>query len=218
MTENWLAAFPPLAALPDDQRQRLLQIAQIAALPAGQTVFHDGGACANYLMVIDGSVRVQMVAESGREIVLYRVEKGQTCVLTTSCLMAGEDYNAEGLTETDVTAAILPAAAFQDLLATSRIFRAFVFSAYGTRVNGLLALIEEVAFGRIDQRLAQFLLDRGRESASLPLTHQDIAVELGSAREVISRQLKEFERRGLVRLARGRIDLADREGLGLVAK
>lgn len=199
-------AFPSLADLAADHRAWLSGVARLVRVPPGRAVFHEGSACEAFLMVLDGVVKVRKVSDSGREILLYRVERGQTCVLTTACLMARAPYGAEGITETPVTAAALPAGAFAHMMEVSAAFRAFVFGAYATRVSDLLMLIEEVAFGRIDARMAQVLLAHARDGIWSG-THQDLAVELGSAREVISRQLKEFERRGWVDLARGRVTL-----------
>lgn len=213
MTATLTTAFPALAALDPDARRLLETAARPVRLPAGTTVFADGDACQAFLLVLEGCVRVQKVAETGREIVLYRVEPGQTCVLTTSCLLSQGVYGAEGVTETPVAGMALLPGAFQTLMATSAGFRTFVFAAYATRVSDLLMLIEEVAFGRIDQRLAAVLLDKAGAGDAVLATHQDLAVELGTAREVVSRQLKDFERRGLVALARGRVSLADRGGL-----
>lgn len=214
---EWRTAFPALADLEPDAAARLAVAADRVRLPSGAAAFRPGDACSAYLMVLDGTVKVATTAESGREIVLYRVGRGETCVLTTSCLMSAADYEAEGLAETQVTALALPAVAFRDLLTESRVFRDFVFSSFGTRLTGLLALIQEVAFQRIDRRLARLLLSRGRGGEAIAATHQDLAVELGSAREVISRQLKEFERRGVVSLTRGHIRLVDADALARLA-
>ncbi|WP_413206559.1 Crp/Fnr family transcriptional regulator [Rhodospirillum sp. A1_3_36] len=211
-----LEAFPDLMALPERDRLELTRSLAMARLSAGKIVFTEGMTCEHFLMVTDGAVRVCKTAESGREIVLYRVERGQTCVLTTACLMNGQAYGAEGVAETAVEALVLPAGAFSRLMDGSPNFRHFVFSAYATRVSDLLMLIEEVAFGRIEARLARFLLSHHREG-TWEGTHQDLAKELGTAREVVSRQLKDFERRGLVTLGRGRVVLLDRVTLeGLV--
>lgn len=216
MPEPWTDAFPALAGL-DRAARRRLAAAQQATLPAGEVVFREGDACSHYLMVLAGAVRVQMVSEQGREIVLYRVGEGQTCVLTTACLMGGQAYNAQGVVESEVTALMLPVAAFRDLVAESAGFREFVFSAYGTRLSDLLLLVEEVAFRRVDARLAALLLARS-ETGGMAVTHQGLAVELGTAREVISRQLKEFERRGWVRLGRGRVAVVRPEALAALAR
>lgn len=211
--QRFWQAFPALAGLEDEARGKLARAAQPASLPKGAVLFRPGDVCRNYLMMIDGAVRVQMTAESGREIVLYRVARGETCILTTSCLMTRRDYGAEGVAESDCAALALDAGSFHDLLGCSALFRDFVFRSFGTRITGLLTLVEEVAFRRIDLRLARFLLDRAPGGGELELTHQVIAVELGTAREVVSRQLKEFERRGLVGLTRGRVAVVDPAGL-----
>lgn len=213
MADDWTRGVPALDGLDGASRARLRALCRPAALPAGTRVFGEGTACQAYLILLSGEVRVRKVAESGREIVLYRVGAGETCIITTACLMSGVDYDAEGIAETDVTARVLPAAGFRELLGASEPFRDFVFRAYGSRISSLLMLIDEVAFGRMDRRLAACLLDRARGGAELAATHQDLAVELGSAREVVSRLLKEFERKGWVELARGRIRLLDRAAL-----
>lgn len=217
-SQDWTLAFPPLRRLDEEARRLLLGAAHNVVLPAGTVLFQEGSHCESYMLVLEGSVRVQKLSETGREIVLYRVERGQSCVLTTSCLMTREDYGAEGIAETEIHAVMLPAQPFRALLAQSDIFRDFVFAAYASRIAGLLLLIEEVAFGRIDARLAQWLLTRGAEDGQWRGTHQDLAVELGTAREVVSRQLKEFERRGWVSLFRGRIDIIDKTALADLAR
>ncbi len=220
--DTLLAAFPDLAAVSGDGRRLLEQAVRLAEVPPGTVLFSEGGACQAYVLVLDGSVRVQKVSEGGREIVLYRVERGQTCVLTTACLLTRAEYGAEGVAETTVKAAMVPATVFEQLVDLSPVFRRFVFAVYATRIADLLMLIEEVAFGRIDVRLAQLLLAHaarggGVAGGAVEITHQALATELGTAREVISRQLKEFERRGWVALARGRIDMRNSAALAQLA-
>jgi len=211
--QTWPDRFPELRDLDDPAWREVLAASHIVRLPPGTSVFRDGDSCRSYMLVLSGRIRIQKVAESGREIVLYRVEAGQGCVLTTSCLLAGRNYPAEGIAETEVTAVTIPLDRFEQGLAHSAGFRRFIFSTYTRRLTDLIMLIEEVAFGRIDVRLAHYLVRNAGGDDTLAATHQELAVELGSAREVISRQLKEFERRGWVRLARGRVELLDREAL-----
>ena len=205
--------FPALRELETDSLRLLTRSARLITLPPGTKVFEAGMPCGNYLMVASGRVRVQQVSESGREIVLYRISGGESCVLTTACLLAHEDYAAEAIAETEISALVVPRACFDQLLADSLRFRDFVFTAYASRLTDLLLLVEEVAFGQVDARLAERLLDLRAPAGVVPLTHQDLAAELGTAREVVSRQLKEFERRGYIRRERGRIDILDAEGL-----
>lgn len=203
------AIFPHLAGLDPESAKAFQAAARPMTVAAGTVLFRNGAECSNYVLVLDGSIRVHKTSEGGREIVLYRVERGQSCVLTTNCLIANEPYGAEGVAETPVELVILPAVAFRTLLARSERFRDFVFSAYAARISDLLLLIEEVAFGRIDVRLAGWLAERARPEGRIKATHQDIAVELGTAREVVSRQLKDFERRSWLSLARGSMEILD---------
>lgn len=154
-------------------------------------------------------MRVQQTSESGREIVLYRIHSGESCVLTTACLLAYDDYAAEGIAETDIKAAAIPRSVFDDLVASSAPFRNFVFEAFSKRITGLFLMIDEVAFQRIDVRLAQKLQELAEGSAAVRATHQQLSVELGTAREVISRQLQEFQRREWITQTRGLITITN---------
>ena len=214
---DWIDQFPDLAALPASDRAILTDNAQRVTLPAGTTVFAPGLAAESFLLVLDGTVRVQQTSASGREIVLYRVSGGETCIMTTACLLSDEMYSAEGVTESEVHAVAIPKGAFEDALARSAGFRRMVFGEYSHRISDVMHVVEEVAFERLDKRLAQRLLALASADGTLTVTHQDLATELGTAREVVGRQLKELHRRGFVSLARGSISITDRDGLGALA-
>lgn len=211
--DDWLQQFSELSAIEDPVWKEVLDSARPVEIPAGTTVFRDGDGCQNYMFVMEGSVRVQKMSENGREIVLYRVNAGEACILTTSCLLSHQRYPAEGITESDLRAISIPVSMFDKGISGSAGFRAFVFSSYGRRIADLILLVEEVAFGRMDIRLGQYLVDAADDSGQISSTHQVMATELGTAREVVSRQLKEFERRGWVKLGRGNIQVADLEAL-----
>lgn len=219
-SDTWITRFPGLSAgLEPAVGERLLRESRIARVPAGTMLFGPGQPPTHLLLLLEGTVRVQQTSESGRDIVLYRVEAGQSCVLTTACLLAYEDYLAEGIAETDLVTVAIPRPVFDELLATSPGFRTFVFTAYSRRITDLFRVIDEVAFQRVDIRLAQRLIDLSRGKEIVPATHQDLASELGTAREVVSRQLQEFQRRGWVSQSRGSITLRDRAALeGLAAE
>ncbi|GMQ99846.1 MAG: Crp/Fnr family transcriptional regulator [Zetaproteobacteria bacterium] len=213
----WLKAFPELSQMDAPLRGKLLSHARELDAPAGHVLFRDGEDCKGYVMVVSGSVRVQKMDAQGREIVLYRVEAGQTCMLTTACLLGGKAYPAEGIAEEDTRLALLPANSFAQLMEAA-VFRRFVMAAIGSRIADLMLLVEDVAFGRMDVRLARLLLRRSGEGQKpIAATHQDLAIELGTAREVISRIIKDFERRGWVRLARGEVCVNDTESLRSLA-
>ncbi len=207
-----------LAGLPEPVRDVVLQEAARIAAPAGTILFRPGDACSLYLLLTEGTVRVQLVTGGGHQIVLYRVEQGQSCVLTTSCLIAHEEYAAEGIAETPISGLGLSPALFERMLAESPEFRRLIFTDFGHRLADLMVLLNEVAFRRIDARLADWLvLTSAREGRSIRHTHQEAAIELGTAREVVSRQLKEFERQGLVSLSRGRIEVLGPDTLRQIA-
>lgn len=211
--DDWTARFPGLARLSRPVRDRLLQRSRITDLGPGAVIFGPGKSPENMLFLLDGTVRVQQVSEGGREIVLYRIHAGESCVLTTACLLSYDDYAAEGIAETAVRAAAVPREVFDDLVAQSRPFREFVFAAFAKRITDLFLVIEEVAFRRVDMRLALKLLELSEGRDVLEATHQMLAVELGTAREVVSRQMQEFQRRGWITQRRGTITLRDRAAL-----
>jgi len=210
---DWRRVFPQLAGIDDAAVNDLLDHAGVIRLPADTTAFRHGDACENYLLILDGRVKVLTRAENGREIVLYRLGAGDSCVLTTSCLFGHASYPAEGIAETDVTALAISAGPFHRVIQASRPFREFVFSSFASHLGSLIALVEEVAFGRLDIRLARHLLEYDSDGKLPRTTHQQLATELGSAREVISRQLKDFETRGWLKLGRGSIELVDKTAL-----
>ncbi len=214
----WLEHFSALRGLAGPVWQRLLRSARVATLPVGTMVFRDGAECRDYLLVLAGTVRVQKTSEDGHEIVLYRVRPGESCVLTTSCLLAGERYPAQAVTESEVHAVLVQVGVFRDALTATPGFREFVFAAYGQRIVDLILLVREVSFERIDARLARRLLEKAAGAAEVSTTHQALAAELGTAREVISRRLLALAQRGWVLTGRGRICLLDRDALARLAR
>lgn len=214
---TWIDRIRPFAGLDAEARDNVARRARIVHLPRDAHPFVPGAPCDAYLIVLEGSVRVQIVAESGREIVLYRVTAGESCVLTTSCLLKHEPYSAEAVCESAVTAVALPAPLFHDLLGASPAFRNAVLESYASRVTDLIMTFEDLAFRRLDRRLAEALLGRAVDGAVVA-THHDLAVEIGSAREVVSRALKALQREGMVELGRGMIHINAPEKLARLAR
>ena len=213
LAEHWVDRFPGLARLDPETKQLLLSRSAIVTVPKDTTIFGPGKSPENMLFLLDGTVRVQQTSETGHEIVLYRIHAGQSCVLTTACLLAYEDYTAEGISETPVEAAAIPRAVFDELVARSKSFRDFVFAAFSKRITDLFLMIDEVAFQRLDVRLADKLIELSGGKEVIATTHQKLSVELGTAREVISRQLQEFQRRGWIEQSRGAVSLVNRKAL-----
>ncbi len=206
--------FPTLTA-GDAASRLLLASAQTLEIPADQPIFHAGSACRHYVLVVDGTIRVQVIGQGGREAVLYRVLPGQACVLTTCCILSGDPYPAEGFSESPVRALSFSKPIFDRGLEEAPAFRRLVFANLGQRLAEVICRMEELAFRPVETRLAAFLLERGEREPgrTLALTHQEIAIELGSAREVISRHLKLMEKAGLVALGRSSLRVRDPVGL-----
>jgi len=217
MNGDWIDRFEGLKRLPGELRDALVAGSRIVEVPAGTQIFAPGQSADNLLLLLEGTVRVQQRSETGREVFLYRVHAGESCVLTTACMLAYEEYAADGIAETDVRAVAIPRATFDHLTARSPVFREFIFKAYSRRITDLLTLIDDIVFQRMDVRLAARLLELAGEDV-VHATHQKLAAELGTAREVISRILADFQRRGWIEQARGEIRLTGREGLVRLAR
>ncbi len=207
--------YPALAGLAAEGLARLLTPLQPIHLPAGTQVFAEHQPCQGFPLLLDGSIKVVKQAPNGRELMLYRVAPGGSCIITSSCLLGHTDYNARGIAETPLTLLIVPAPAFATLLAEHPPFRDFIFHLFAERISELMQLVEEVAFARLDQRLAKLLL--ARNETTINATHQQLADELGSVREIVSRLLKGFAAQGLVTLGREQITLTDSDGLQKLA-
>jgi CRP/FNR family transcriptional regulator len=188
---------------------------------AGTVMLCKGDPCSSFLLVTKGSMRVHEISEAGREIVLYRVFPGDVCVLSLSSLVDGAPFAAEAVTETDMEGIALSPQEFQKALADSSGFRNFVLSTLARRMCDVLARVEEIAFRRLDHRLActLFQLFEQKDTDHLKITHQELAKELGTTREVTSRLLKDFEQKqGCIRLRRGSIELLSRTDLESLAR
>ena len=206
--------FPFFAGMPAARLDALVADAQFLRAPAGAVLFDANQPCRGFPLVLEGSVRVTKNAPNGREILLYRVEPGQSCIQSGGCLLGHADYSASGVAETEVELLSVPPAQFNELLLGFEPFRRYVFGMYGERLAEVMELVEEVAFRRLDARLAQLLIRRG---PVIEGTHQQLADELGSVREIVSRLLRSFEQRGLVRIERERVTALDPKGLAALA-
>jgi len=218
MIADWTERFRGTAALPRPVRDRLVSVARIVKFSKGAQVFSPDNIPESLLFLYDGRIRVSQSSENGREIVLYRVDAGESCVLTTACMLSEEAYNAEGIAETDITAVVLSKPGFDRLAAEEEAFRKLIFSAYSRRLIDLLRVVDDVAFGHIDVRLADRLVALAGDLREISATHQDLASELGTAREVVSRVLSDFQKREMISLSRGRITLTNKPALRALAK
>ncbi len=209
MPSDWLEDVPLLRRLDAPTRAMLREAAIRKQIPRGAVLFRPGDQCVHFPLIVAGTVRVQRVTESGREIVLYRVSNNETCILTTASLLSDDAYSAEGVAETDVVAYIVPAERFAALMNASGDFRALVFDGYSKRIATLMSRIEEIVCTRINVRLAERLLALKGPDNRINVTQQALAADLGTAREVVGRTLKGFERSGWVKLSRGGAEITN---------
>ncbi len=204
MDEKLFKEFPSLTPI----RQRLANQG-LAKLPKGTQIFAEGDPCQMIAFLVQGRVRVFKLAESGREMTLYRIHPGESCILSISSLLSHNPLPAIAQVEEDVEAFAMPAALFSTLMKEEPCLQAFVFDLLSRRLSEVLTTVEEVAFHRVDQRIMRHLLELPQQEGLIQVTHQAIAVDLGTSREVVSRILKELESQGLLQLQRGAIQLTD---------
>jgi len=212
--ERLVALYPPFASLAPDRLDAVLDEAPAMTVPAGTVMFDEKNPCMAFPLLLEGTVRVAKSAPNGRELQLYRVVPGEACVMTSSCLLGHAPYAARGIAESDTTLVTLPAPIFNRLVTEHEPFRTYVFSLFADRLSELMQLVEAVAFQRLDQRLAALLLGKGKV---IRTTHQQLADELGSVREIVSRLLRSFADQGLVALSREQIEIRDPAGLRGIA-
>lgn len=192
-----------------DLARLLVRHSRAVTLPRGDCLFREGDDCESFVFVISGSLKIQRPTPEGHELVLYRVDAGQECHLASACLLGGERYSATAVAEEASEVLIIPRSDFFQLLEQQPDFRAFIYRNIEHGMTELLDLVQEVAFDPMVHRLAVVLIKRSHAGAVVATTHEELALELGSAREVISRLLKGFEHKGWVRLHRGLIEIVD---------
>ncbi len=205
-----LQQYSMLRKLPGADQAELMATATVMHLPAGTVIFDEDQICQGFPMLLSGNIRVIKAAPNGRELQLYRVVPGESCILTSSCLLGNTHYHARGITEQAVEMVLLPAPSFHALLEKQKSFREHVFHLFSERLTDLMQLVSAVAFQKLDQRLANLLVNKPNP---IHVTHQALADELGSAREIVSRLLKSFAEQGWVRLGREQIDITDVDAL-----
>jgi CRP/FNR family transcriptional regulator, anaerobic regulatory protein len=184
----------------------ILSVSHYKAFPKDTQIYSEGDFCAAIALIISGEIRVFKIGESGREITLYEIERGETCILNASCILSNMSYPAHAVTMLDAELLLVPAQEFRKLLSRYEEMRGFIFTLLSQRLTSVMTLVEEVAFGRMDLRLFEYIEEKS-EAGKLNSTHQKIANDLGTSREVVSRLLKDFERHGKIILSRNLIQI-----------
>jgi len=205
-----LQKYPVLRDTPGDTLDVLLASATKMKVPAGSVMFEENQPCMGFAMLLEGRARVVKASPNGRELHLYDVQPGEACILTSSCLLGKSVYQARCTMSQAAELVVLPPATFRLLFSASESFRDYIFSRYSERISELLQLVAAVTFQKLDQRLAAWLVQR---TGTIQITHQALADDLGTLREMISRLLKNFAEQGWVTLGREQIEVRDAAAL-----
>lgn len=213
---NWTADATGFASLGVETRAALDSLVP-ASVPAGTVLFRPGDAAQGFVIVLSGRVDVFLTGPNGREILLYSVRPGQSCIQTTLGLLGGEDYAGEAIAHENCRIVLVPRARFLSLMDRAQDFRGFVFAAFAQRMQTMMHVLEKLAFQRVEARLAEHLLDIAGPDGVVSATQAELAVAIGTAREVVSRRLDALARRGIVQSERGRVLLRDPAALGEIA-
>jgi CRP/FNR family transcriptional regulator len=209
---NRLASVLPILQQAEPRMAReLQQVASFACIPAGQDVFIEGDPTEAITLLISGVVRVYKIGETGREITLYRFGVGESCVLTANAILSRKTFPAIATVQEPAEAVVIPAENFREWVRRYDRWRDFVFELFSHRLAMVMALVDEVVFRQMDRRVAKLLLSRAQTQNRIRITHQEIAADLGSSREVISRLIEEFAAEGILRSGRGMIEILDFE-------
>ncbi len=194
------------------------RVAYYARIPAGKDIFLEGDAVQSIALILSGNVRVYKIGEQGREITLYRFGLGESCILTANAIMNQQLFPAVALVESEAEAIMIPADTFRDWMRRYEEWRTFLFDLLSQRLADVMAIVDEVVFHRMDARVAALLLRSTDQGSILQTTHQEIAAELGTSREVISRILEGFESAGLIASSRGQVEILDADELAARAE
>ncbi len=193
--------------------QEFMRQATCVQIKKNAHICQQGNDCTHLALLLKGSVRVYKLAETGREITLYRLNAGQSCILTASCIQSNVAFPAFAICDSAIEAVLIPSVYLQKCLDESAVWRRYIFGLVSQRMSSVISLVEEIAFRKLDQRIACLLLqyDRKNDSATIQVTHQQVALELGTSREVVSRILMDFQQGGMIKLIRGSITLLNYE-------
>jgi len=206
-------ALPVLKDATSQLVREFQQVAFLTKIPAGHDVFLEGDSVDAIALLISGVVRVYKIGETRREITLYRFGHGESCILTANAILSQKTFPAMATVERDAEAVMIPAGTFRDWVKRYDPWREFVFELLSDRLSTVMAVVDQVVFQRMDRRVAALLVSKSKSMNPIQITHQEIAAELGSSREVISRILEDFSQKGVVEVGRGTVEILDLEEL-----
>lgn len=202
--ESLKEKYPFLNNLTESETETIRKYSLLQRLPEGSMVFLEGDSCGFFALILKGTVRVYKTGETGREITLYRFGAGESCILTASCILSSNSFPAAAMVEEEVDAVLIPKALLGEFVKNYEGWRKYFFDVLASRLSGVMETIEEVAFRKMDERIAEYIAKNSKNNI-IEATHQHIATELGTSREVVSRILKDFEKQKAIEINRGKI-------------
>ena len=207
--------LPFLEYLTDEERARLEQCAYLRSCEKGSLIYSPEQECLGLVMVLSGEARAVMLSQDGREIVLYRLHQGDTDVLSAACVVNQITFETQMISDTDCELLIIPAVCLSVFKENNIHVRCFIFEKLGERFSDVMHGMQDMLFTRVDSRLTQALVQRAQQAGKpeISVTHEQLASQINSSREVVSRTLKRMEKQKLIRLGRGKITLLDPERL-----
>ncbi len=198
------SSYPFLNGLSEGEIENVKKYSLLKEIAQGETVFLKGDTCSFFSLILKGRVRVYKTGETGREITLYRFQTGESCILTASCILSKNNFPAEAVVEEDVEAVLIPNELLREFVKQYEPWRKYFFDVLSMRLGEVMEIIDEVVFRKRDTRIAEYLMKHSSND-EVETTHQQIAAELGTSREVVSRILKDFERDNTITIDRGKI-------------
>jgi CRP/FNR family transcriptional regulator len=213
MRDEVSTAFPFFKTITAPAREALLARAIHKRLAHRQVLVSSGTECAHLPFVLSGTLRIYKMSEAGKELTLYRIERGESCILSATCILNGGSFPAIAEAEGATEVLLVPAAPMAALVESNAEWRSYIFALYAKRLDELLVLVDEVAFHHVDSRIAAYLSRHGEAGSTVQRTHAEIASELGTSREVVTRILRDFEADGIIATSRGKIDIRQPDAL-----
>ena len=209
--------FPFISILGIDLRKEFEEACTLQSIKQGTQLTDSGASCRFMTFVLAGRIKIFKLSPEGREITLFRVTSGECCIMSAACILSGKPFPAIAVAEEPITAITLPGGFFADFFSRSLVLQQYVMGMFADRFEAMSMLLEEVAFNRMDNRLAKFLLQKHHQG-KLTTTHEAIALEMGTAREVVSRLLNDFQKKGYVQLSRGELFIKSFEALSQLSE
>ncbi len=201
--------YPFLNGLTESEQENLRNYSLTKLLPAGETVFLEGDSCSFFAFVLRGTVRVFKAGETGREITLYRFHKGESCILTASCILSRNKFPAIAVVEEEAETVLVPNELLREFVKSYDSWRTYFFEILSARLGEVMEIVDEIVFKKMDSRIAELMLKRASGN-EIAITHHEIASELGTSREVVSRILKDLEKESIIKIDRGKIIINSR--------